>query len=104
MRDRHQGFHHGSVRTPDIPRLEGTSRPSRLPAIHARGMFAISSSVVGTIVIVCCLCVDLEARRCAPVDKLTESIHIIRYFMMFVLFNREVQEENSESINQAISC
>jgi hypothetical protein len=87
-----------------IPRLEGTSPPSRLPAIHARGMFAISISVLGAIIIVCCLCVDLEARRCAHVDKLTESNHIIRYFMMFVLFHREVQEENSELINQAISC
>jgi hypothetical protein len=87
-----------------IPRLEGTSLPSRLPAIHARGTFPIPSSVLGTIVIVCCLCVDLEARRCAHVDKLiTESVHIIRYFMMFVLFHREVQEKNSELINQAIS-
>jgi hypothetical protein len=87
-----------------IPRLEGTSPPSRLPAIHARGTFVISSSVVGTIIIVCCLCVDLEARCCAHVDKLRESIHIIQYFMMFVLFHREVQKENSELINQAISC
>jgi hypothetical protein len=83
-----------------IPRLEGTSPPSRLPAIRARGMYAIPSSIVGTIIIVRGLCVDLEAHRCAPVDKLTESIHIIRYFMMFVLFYREV----NELINQAISC